>query len=343
MSDGISVHMLTVASDETEIVTTASIPDEGLLAGQRIFNMVHHPSLPLVYAVSANDCFGGADWCWGNGRIDAFRVVGDTITHEFAFLQDASLTGMSCAQQVSGYVGQEGECAPVGMTFSPDGTRLYVDDDYDDLVQVFTVDETGRLSFVTEGASTALHGLAIDPTATYLYNGQHVIEVTGDAPVDVTPGTGGNSTALVTLPGGPGLITTVGTNDIGVYDLADATAPAVVDELVLPDSNGARDLDYLPTLERIVSVGRDAVHSVAFDGATLSLDDSYAPPEVETVEYRGVALTEDGAYALAAWFTTDTEQQPGGVDLFSVAPDGTLTRLDRYEFSGSSRTVMRLP
>lgn len=41
------------------------------------------------------------------------------------------------------------------------------------------MDAAGDLTFISEGGTTGAHGLTIDPTGTYLYNGNHVIEVTG--------------------------------------------------------------------------------------------------------------------------------------------------------------------
>ncbi len=343
-SDGIAIKLLAIVEDQVEEVASASIPDAGLLAGHRIFNAVFHPTLPLVYVGSSNECSGSPDWCWGNARIDTFQVIGDVITHVGAFVEDASQLEMTCAQEDWGFDGQVGACTPGGMVFSSDGTRLYVDDDQLDGIHVFAVDAGGVLTFLGEGGSTVIHGLAIDPTDTYLYNGERVIDVTGDLPTDLTPvqARGGNSTALVAVTGSPGLLTTIFTDTIGVFDLADPLVPASVDELPL-GPNQARDLDFLPSLERIVAVGRNGVHAVSFAAGALSLDDTYVPPEVTNTEYRSVMLAQGGTRAIAGWFTTDTPEQPGGVDLLSVAADGTLARLERVAFDGGSRLVMGLP
>ncbi len=344
VSNGTSLSLVSIVGDEIEVVATAEIPAAGLLAGHRIFNVIKHPTLPLYYAASANDCSIGTEWCWGNGRIDTFEVDGDTITHVFAFVEDETQTEISCAVEVvdEDYVGQVGYCAPVGMVFSSDATRLYVDDDELDGVQIFAVDPDGVLTFIAEGASTSDHGLAIDPTDTYLYNGSHVIDVSGDVATDLTPGNNGNATALVDLDGTTGIITTYGVGTLAVLDLVDPTAPSEVDSLAIAGTNSTRYFDFLPSLERIVSVGMNVVNSVSFDGATLSLDDTYNSPGPDDVQYRTVSLSQDGSRALAAWFTTDTVEQPGGVDLFSVAADGSLAQLDSIEFPASSRVVLRL-
>src|SRR5690606_10337550 len=119
-------------------------------------------------------------------------------------------------------------CAPNGMVFSPDGTRFYVDDDELDGIHVFSVDAAGDLTFLSEGANTTAHGLTIDATGTYLYNGSKVIEVTGDVAADVFVGVPGNATALVELGGQPGLISTVDTQAVAVYDLTDPEAPSQI-------------------------------------------------------------------------------------------------------------------
>lgn len=140
VSDGTALKLISVDGDELTVVDTASVPGD-LLPGHRIFNVAKHPSLPLYYSVSSNDCNPGDSWCWGNGRIDAFRVVDRSITHEFAFVEDGSQLDIACARVDSGFEGQAGLCAPNGLVFSADGSRLYVDDDYLDGVQVFAVDE----------------------------------------------------------------------------------------------------------------------------------------------------------------------------------------------------------
>src|SRR5690606_36529464 len=158
---------------------------------------------------------------------------------------------------------------------------FYVDDDELDGIHVFSVDAAGDLTFLSEGANTTAHGLTIDATGTYLYNGSKVIEVTGDVAADVFVGVPGNATALVELGGQPGLISTVDTQAVAVYDLTDPEAPSQIDDLEL-GSHGARDLDFLPSfgLGRILVVGRDVVQTVSFVGSTLDLTDTITATDV---------------------------------------------------------------
>lgn len=324
---GTSLRLVGVGDDEIVEYATASIESDSLPMGLGIFGIVAHPTQPWLYTASL------IDQDWGGARIDRFVVIGDSITHDgAAFLYAGDIPGMECLD------GSDG-CAPIGLAFSSDGSRFYVDDDDLDGVQVFSVDAAGDLTFISEGAYTEVHGLTIDPTDTYLYNGTNVIEVTGDVPVSLTAGDGGNSTTVVDLNGTPGLITTQYTESIGIYDLTDPEVPVEVDLLVIA-ANEVRDLGFVPSLERIIAVGRDVVHSVSFDGATLSLDDTYTAAKGFTTQYRGGALAVDGTYALAGWFASGAI--PGGLDLFAVAADGSLALLDSDEYDSSVRVVFEL-
>lgn len=345
ISEGRTLHLVRIENGAIVEVASASIPGAGLLDGHQIFNVIAHPTQPWLYTASMNECQEGVSWCWGNARIDRFVVGDTTLTHAgAAFVHDASHVNIPCTQYAvdPAYVGQVGYCAPVGMAFNADASRLYVDDDEDDVLHIFSVNAAGNLTFLDEGASTEAHGLALDPTETYLYNGSNVVSVAGDVATEVFDGTGGNATALVTLAGGPGLITTEWTNGVAIYDLADPEAPALVDLYDFGTSRDARDLAFNASLSRILTVGRDAVHSLSFDGATLSLDDTYVPPGAQLTEYRGVARV-DGGMALTSWFVNDAGTISGGADLFSVAANGTLALLDSVDYANEARVVFALP
>ena len=298
---------------------------------QTIFGIVAHPTQPWLYTGSTYDGYGDA-------RIDRFVLAGDTITLAgTAFSYPFSEIAADCVEPSWDY------CAPIGMVFSPDGSRLYVGEaDYGRL-QVFSVDATGDLTFIAEGAGTDMHGLTIDPTGTYIYNGSKVIEVTDDEPVTVFAGDGGNATQIVTLASGPGLISTRFTNTLAIYDLGDPVDP-VLQADILVGNNQARDLAFADGLDRIVAVGRNNVHSLSFDGTALALDATHTVSETFTIDYRSVGLTSDGAYALAAWFSHSSSAPAlGGVDLFEVAADGGLTPVDSVNFMGPARVVHTLP
>lgn len=345
ISEGRTLHLVRIESGAILEVASASIPAAGLLDGHQIFNVIAHPSQPWLYTASMNECQDADFWCWGNARIDRFVVSANAITHAgAAFVHDASKVDIPCTQYAvdPAFVGQVGYCAPVGMAFNAGASRLYVDDDEDDVLHIFAVNAAGNLTFLHEGANTEAHGLALDPTETYVYNGTNVISVAGDVATDVFDGMAGNATTLVSLAGGPGLVTTQWTEGVAVYDLNDPEVPALVDLYAFGSGNNARDLAFDPGLNRILTVGRDVVHTLSFDGATLSLDDTYAPPGAEVTEYRDVARVA-GGMALTAWFVNDAGAISGGADLFSVATDGTLALLDSVDYVNEARVVFALP
>lgn len=329
VADGRTLRLLDVSGGA--IVELDSAELLGGSAYQTIFGIVAHPTQPWLYTGSTYDGFGDA-------RIDRFVLAGDTITHAgTAFSYPFSGIEADCVDL------SWDDCAPIGMVFSADGSRLYVGEaDYFRL-QVFSVDATGDLTFIVEGAGTDMHGLAIDPSGTYLYNGSRVIDVTDNEPMTVFAGVGGNATQLVTLDSGPGLISTRSTTALSIYDLADPVAPVLHAEIVV-GNNQARDLAFTDGLERIVTVGRNNVRTLSFDGTTLALDGTHTVTETYTIEYRGVGLTSDGAYALAAWFASSSSAPAlGGVELFEVAADGGLTPVDSVDFMGPARVVHTLP
>src|SRR5690606_34660409 len=146
-----------------------------------------HPTEPWLYVASMNTCSAG-DLCWGDGRIDRFTIEGDDIEHAgVAFVYEPG-TEVDCAEDDSGTEGQVGTCALNGIAFSPDGSRLYVDDDSYDWLHAFAVNDDGSLDFLAEGGSTFAHGLAVSEDGRYVYNGDIVNDVQGDEPVYVTGG-----------------------------------------------------------------------------------------------------------------------------------------------------------
>jgi hypothetical protein len=153
VSSGRSLHLFGIVEGQTTELSAAELPSEGLLDGHGIFGIIRHPSEPWFYTTSFNDCRDNDYWCWGNARIDRFLVEKATITHlDQVFAYDASVELSTCAQEDWGYDGQVGACAPVNGVFSVDGTRLFMNDDSDDVFQIFSVDaSTGALDMLFEG------------------------------------------------------------------------------------------------------------------------------------------------------------------------------------------------
>ena len=346
IAEGLNLHLVYANEGKLVEVDSASIPSAGLLPEHAVFNVVKHPSKPWLYAASTNDCGVSTSACWGNGRIDRFVVENDSITHDgAAFLYDLSApVGVTCAHEAvpPALVGQVGYCSPNGMVFSADGSRFYVDDDDLDGIHIFEVDASGNLAFIAEGAVTESHGLTIDPTGSYLYNGSSVIGVSGDVPTAILFADPGNATALVDLGGQAGLISTVSTEAVAIYDLVDPQAPATVATLAMA-RNEARDLDFDASLARIVVAGRNTVQTATFDGAGLTLLDTYTATDVLNTEYRGVALANGSDAAIAVWFQVAADDSiTGGAHLFSIAADGSLSQVDAVDYSGRGTTVLQV-
>lgn len=343
-ADGITLHLARFDGTTLVDIDTASIPSAGLLDGHAIFGMVKHPTKQLLYVTSENDCFADVAWCWGNARIDRFSVGKGSISYDGpAFLYDDTATLASCAAKLSEYEGQVGYCAPVNAVFSLGGSRLYVQDDDNDVLQIFEVNADNTLTMLDEGADTDLHGLAMSPTQPYVYNGTSVLGVDGDAASVVLGGSGGNDTLVVSPPTGDDvLVTTLSTSGIGVYSLADPAAPSEIDTLSI-GSNRARAFAVNAALTGAIVVGRDTVSTVGFDGTTLLAGDTVdLSGGAEYVENRSVAVLADEAHALVSWFQVSEANASGwigGVSVYTVDDAGALTPGATVALDRASRVV----
>ena len=352
VSAGRRLHLYAVTDTELIERAVAEIPAAGTLAGHQIFNVLQHPTQPWLYAVSTNECYVGDFWCWGNGRIDRFVVTGTSLVFAgSAFIADLSVTDMPCAQATSEYEGQTGYCAPVGMAFNADGSRLFIQDDQEDAVQTFAIDSTsGAATYLELGAGTGLHGLALHPNGQYLYNGTNVFSLAGDTTANLRSGSGGNATQLFDVQGAPTLLTTLGTSRLGVYALTDPAAPAELSALSISGSSTVRDLAIDASGSRIVAVGRNAVSTVAFAEGALTLEQTLVLTGELDIENRGVALAAGGTRAVVSWFTvTDPDEgvsvRKGGVSVYAIGAAGELTAQHALDLEEEARVVraLRLP
>ncbi|MDZ7790820.1 MAG: hypothetical protein U5L08_10090 [Xanthomonadales bacterium] len=353
VSSGPTLNLVEVTDTGMTIVDSASIPTGDLLVIHQIFSVKQHPTNGLIYASSANPCYSGNVGCWGNGRVDKFELVNNQLSWVGAayIMDDAAFQadGISCAQgdeTSTGYPGQEGFCQPTNMVFSDDGSRLYIDDDELDGIEIFSVDPaTGDLSFISEGASTSYHGLAYQ--GDRLYNGASVISVAGDTPSLVAAIEEGNATEI--LQDGT-LVSTIYNQRLTAYDLADPDAPAVVDDLAL-GGGGALDTARTDDASLFVVSGREVLTSVGWDGATFTQLDQAATPAPgggSSRANRGVALVEQGGNLLAivAHFQAEDDADygtnPTGAELWSVDPTtGAFSLVDSEPLgSGWSRTAV---
>jgi hypothetical protein len=354
--------MYDVESDGTVTeLDSAALPSSGLLSQHAIFGVTKHPTEKWLYTSSLNECSNWGDACWGNARIDRFtyNAAGEITYDGLAFNYDTG-SGPECADEDWGIPGQVGSCAPTTTAFSSDGSRLYADDDDYDVVQIFSVDgATGDLTFLWESpfGYTFYNGLAVSPSDGYLYNGSAVIELVGDTALAPVGTPVGNATEIVTDTGGDNLLVTTGSNeDLAIYDLTDESAPSLIDEITLADApvvnfvsgGSARFQASSSDLSTFIVVGAESIATVEFDGATLTLlDQVFDADDTLDVINRGVAITSDGKYALVAWFIPyDEVGDPlltGGMTVYGIAVDGTLSVMDMMNFAVPSRVALRLP
>lgn len=362
VSAGTTLKMYGIDSggDVSELSSVA-LPPEGLLSIHGIFDIKKHPSQPWLYVTSLNECSDGEIGCWGNARIDRFSYNAfGVLQYEGLAFNYTTDSGPDCVNTDWGYTGQIGACAPTTIAFSADGTRLYADDDELDGVQIFGVGSSGNLTFIWEGANTNRNGLAVSPSGTHLYNGSNVIELTSDTASDIVEGTGGNATEIVTNSEGANLMVTTqftrATNELAIYDLADQAAPSLIDSLVLDDApviefvNGgsARFQASSNNLSQFVVVGVESVATISFDGSTFTLQNQlFDTDDTIDVINRSVAVTNSGGRALVSWFKPyDAAGDPlltGGLTLYSIAADGTLTLDQTFDYTTPSRAVLAVP
>jgi hypothetical protein len=256
--------------------------------------------------------------------------------------------GVTCAEgpdEAAGLPGQEGLCVPLGLSLSPDGSRLYmVNRRGGRFIGIFSIDgPTSDLAFVTQGGSPANGGIASDPAGTYVYNGAAVYDVRGSAIVAVQTGRAGNATEIV--EGSPNvLVTTIDDSGLGVFDLSDSSAPAEIDSI----SVGAYQVRYQAhddALSRFVIVGRDAVRTVSFDGSNLVIEDEALSTNDPHQQNRGVAIAgENDELAVVTFFRSGggfASIAAGGVDLYGIDPStGMLSLRDSAELDGPGRVAL---
>ncbi|RZV49317.1 MAG: hypothetical protein EX268_19125 [Deltaproteobacteria bacterium] len=357
VTHGRTVRLLDVSGGTIVEVDSAEIPAAGLLGGHQIYGAVQQAGQQRIYVGSSNDCAADIDWCWGNGRIDRFTFTKTDISYDgvayemndAAFQQD----GISCAQGdelFTGYTGQEGSCAPRGFAFSPDGTRFYVQEDANDIVEIFSVDAgSGDLSFVAEGGATDLHGLSTHPNGTYLYNGTYIFDITGDAVLGVAIGAGGNGTEVVPSAACLGttdlLVTSISYQDFAIYDLTDPESPLEIDAIGFFSDAPVRAQAHNDDCSRFVLAGKDEVRTVSFDGVALTLEDELITTGGSPIQNRDVAVTgDDGELAVVAYFRggNGNPTQAGGVVLYGIdIASGALTQLDTASYaSGPGRVAL---
>lgn len=327
--------------------------DEDILLTHTIFDLQMSPVNGEVYVSSFNPCNWATIGCWGNARIDRFQITSSGLNHigpAFKFNPDtaAAAGAPSCASTDSGYSGQFGTCAPSDFTFSPDGARVYVDEDDLDYVEIFEVLANGNLTFIRTAteARTGPHGFEISNDGQYLYHSERVFQIDGDLLTQVNDGARGPQQLLLDN----GLMAAIASGTLRIYDLTDPAAPNQLGQATFSENI----LDFA-TLDgtRFVVSGRSIVAVADWDGSDftvvseLLIADGVLPnDDTARLSARGIDLFTQGGelYAVAAMFTSGADEEydlnPAFIRGYKVASDGTVTEMWSESVMGQARNVM---
>jgi len=156
------------------------------------------------------------------------------------------------------------------------------------------------------------------------------------------------------------LVTTENNDDLAAYDLTTPTAPTLIDRFDVSEggtyggtnfaSNGpVRFQTYSADASRFVVVGTEYVATYSFDGTTIAVEDRAVDADPLDVINRGVALALSDTRALVSWFSPydlngdDLFPFRGGLNVYSVANDGSLAMLASFPFPSQVRAVLNVP
>lgn len=270
---------------------------------------------------------------------------------------DEEPTAPPCNSDDFSSVDQVGGCALTALAISDDGTRVYVNEDNDDIGLVFEVEADKSLSFLSASATRMrLQGIAVHPSNNSVYNGAAAFSVDdGTTLTQTTAGSGGNATEVITYGGKDLLVTTLSNRTLNVYDLTNPLVPAAITSLS-PSFDNARYQHHSADGNLFVVVGLDDMASVSFDGAEFAeLASLNVPVDVGACvdcEFRAgtriVQVTPDGSHAITGAFvnaddeaTADALAFRGLVRAYSIeAGTGAIAETAAIEFPGTSRAML---
>ncbi len=296
-----------------------------------IFGVSMHPSGKWLYTASTYECWTGSPFCWDNGLISRFGINWTTGALTF---QKTVQNRPSCS-------------APVTINFSPDGSRLFDQDDCLDGIQMWSVDaSTGDLNFLDEAGGAHLHGVGVSADGSRVYNGDNVYSVSSTTLALTHIGVGCNSSIIrgSTLfcadyrTGWPNW-------EINTFSLTDPDAPSLIASMPTYTQQG-RVLAVSADGARIVSAGWGGLKSFDYNGAVITpaaasgsnewVDGGGAWPGSGVRKmFRGVSMNKSGSMLSAAYFTFNSSIGPQGVPpsgymLFTLAADGSLSLAQDY-------------
>ncbi len=295
-----------------------------------IFDVAMHPSGKWLYVASFYDCGWGTPYCWGGDVIHRFAINWTTgaLTHEASIHAPAN----------------DKYDAPVALAFSPDGTRMFNQDDNWDGLRMWSVDTaTGALTYVAQSQEnvSGAHGVAVSANGSRVYHGNSVYTPTATTFLRTTAGnTYDNSHVII----GNNLFGVGVDSDwsLRVYSLANPDAPALTTSASTKLTNQARSIALNSTGSRVVASGWGGLKSWSFDGATFTavagaggeLRDGGSPWPTGGIRrmYRTVSMNSAANLLASAYFTNYPSAPsgayksgaPSGYILASLATDGTL-------------------
>jgi hypothetical protein len=318
LADGISLRSMSATSTGLTEISNASIPSAALAVDHQIFGLAIHPNKRWVYAASES-------LNWGNARISRFEIdwTSGKLTYVDSFLLTSG-SGLVCADSDN--------CAPVGLGITPEGSRLIVQDGSTFLT--FAIAADGSLSYVNSAAAAGrFHGVGINSTGTYVYQGSEAYSRIGDTITDLNNlGQLGNASVVVKNNGVDRLYTTVLVDNVGVFDLTDPAAPAPIARINPDVAGGSGTAVYMAVNQdgsRMLAIGDRSIAVIDFDGTILTRRSQLAV----TGWARGVTFNADGTMAIVSF-------QTGGAVLYSIAADGTMTEVGFYGSTNATRAVL---
>ncbi len=331
-----TVYINTVPDADTFTVTAADTDTTSgnveVIIGSNytIFQIAMHPSGKWVYTTSTYECWNGAPFCWDGALISRFAVNWSTGALSF---------------QAAIYAGGADSSAPVGLNFSADGTRLFVQDDWLDGIRMYSVNSTtGDLTLLDSLSGTYLHGVGVSADGTRIYNGDNVFSATSTSLGYVFGNIGGCNSSIIsgsTLycadDNGAGW-------EIRTYSLADPDAPSEITSAPTNTQEG-REIAIFAGGTRIVSSGWDGLLSFDYDGSNITpaaaagsnefAPDGWLPDGSTRKMFRNLSINRAGNIIATTYFTMNSSTSPQGIPssgfmLVNLAADGSLSLAADY-------------
>lgn len=263
---------------------------------------------------------------------------------------------------------QVGTCAPTAIAISPDGNRLYVNEDSVDRGLTFGVEADGSLTFLSQQRVGGIdyQGMAVSLDGSTVYNGAFVLSTDSDElryvdrTFEYSWETGGNATEVFSVDGFEVMATTISNARLALYDLSEPQAPVVVDSVV-PEVGKARYQHHSADASRFVTIDHASLvlydfalgqlqEAVSLDAAPV-IDDSACTVCDYFAFQRSVQMAESGdrllvSVAVNAYDEATVLALPhlGQVRSFVVDPGtGVPTEVDTVALEGMSRAVLNVP